>query len=139
MVKVDETDLRIIKILKQNGRRHTSSVAEELGLSEGAVRKRVNTMIDNGTIRQFTIKLGKTKAISALIYVALKNNNNFSLIIDELKKMTEVLLVFETTGRNDLVIQGAFLNIEHFNNFVDNLKAMDNVADTKSRLIVGEH
>ncbi|MEM2255054.1 MAG: AsnC family protein, partial [Candidatus Bathyarchaeia archaeon] len=40
-MKVDEIDRKIIQILKQNGRATYGEIGKAVGLSEGAVRKRI--------------------------------------------------------------------------------------------------
>ena len=55
---MDFKDKQILKILKSDGRAGYGAIGEKVGLSEGAVRKRIKTLADSGVIRKFTVKIG---------------------------------------------------------------------------------
>jgi len=57
MSQPDKTDLKIIKMLEEDGRRPCTEMAETIGLSESAVRKRISALQRNGVIRKFTVKV----------------------------------------------------------------------------------
>ena len=59
---MDDKDKQILKILKSNGRAGYSAIGGKVGLSEGAVRKRIKTLADAGVIRKFTVKSALQKA-----------------------------------------------------------------------------
>ncbi len=50
-VELDETSKRIIEHLQQDGRRSYSSIGKDVGLSEAAVRQRVQRLTDQGIIQ----------------------------------------------------------------------------------------
>ena len=45
---IDEIDKKIIEMLQQNARTPFTRIAEEIGLSEGAVRKRIDNLERDG-------------------------------------------------------------------------------------------
>jgi Lrp/AsnC family transcriptional regulator for asnA, asnC and gidA len=61
MLQIDEKDERIIEMLEEDGRKSYNAVAEKLGISEAAVRKRVKALILKGVIKKFTIKVDHAK------------------------------------------------------------------------------
>ena len=50
---VDEKDIQILAILGQNARTPYTQIAREIGLSEGAIRKRVGTLEQEGVIKKY--------------------------------------------------------------------------------------
>ena len=64
---MDETDKEIIKILKNDGRASYSDIGEKVSLSEGAVRKRIKTLVNSGVIRRFTVKIGATAGTEVIV------------------------------------------------------------------------
>jgi DNA-binding Lrp family transcriptional regulator len=48
---MDEVDRQIIKILKEDSRAATVKIGEKVGLTEGAIRKRIKTLTDEGIIK----------------------------------------------------------------------------------------
>jgi Lrp/AsnC family transcriptional regulator for asnA, asnC and gidA len=61
MLQIDEKDERIIKMLEEDGRKSYNYMAEKLGMSEAAVRKRVQALMSKGVIKKFTIKVDHAK------------------------------------------------------------------------------
>ena len=52
---MDVIDEEIIKLLKENSRRAFGEIGNSVNLSEAAVRRRVNKLVDTGKIKKFTI------------------------------------------------------------------------------------
>lgn len=50
---IDDKDKKIIEILEKNARTPYTKIAKELGLSEGAIRKRVENLEKNGVIKRY--------------------------------------------------------------------------------------
>ncbi|MEM2454494.1 MAG: winged helix-turn-helix transcriptional regulator, partial [Candidatus Bathyarchaeia archaeon] len=53
---MDQVDLQILRILKENSRIKYVEIAKAVGLTEGAVRRRIKQLKENGIIRKFTIE-----------------------------------------------------------------------------------
>ncbi len=67
---MDETDKEIIRLLKQAGRAGYSKIGKQIGLSEGAVRKRIKLLADAGVIRKFTVKVSAAEGAEAITLLA---------------------------------------------------------------------
>ena len=61
MSTVDETDVKILEMLEEDGRRPFTEIAEKLKVSESAIRKRVSTLLSTGVIKKFTIRVDNVK------------------------------------------------------------------------------
>ncbi|MFO8110026.1 MAG: AsnC family transcriptional regulator, partial [Thermoplasmata archaeon] len=53
---MDDVDKKILEILKSDSRAHYVDIASKVGLTEGAVRRRVTKLKENGIIKRFTIE-----------------------------------------------------------------------------------
>jgi Lrp/AsnC family transcriptional regulator for asnA, asnC and gidA len=58
---VDEKDLKILEILREDSSIPFTEIARRLRLSESTVRKRVSSMVEEGVIRRFTVVLEPSK------------------------------------------------------------------------------
>ena len=67
---MDEKDKQILKILKEDGRAGYGEIGTKVGLSEGAVRKRIKTLTDDSVIRKFTVKIGVAEGAQAITLLA---------------------------------------------------------------------
>ncbi|NDB28606.1 winged helix-turn-helix transcriptional regulator, partial [archaeon] len=53
--KLDNVDNGILNLLEENSRLKNTEIAEKLGYSEGAIRKRINKLVENNIIEKFSI------------------------------------------------------------------------------------
>ncbi|AKH97700.1 AsnC family transcriptional regulator [Halanaeroarchaeum sulfurireducens] len=59
MRDLDDTDVEILRLLIEDGRRPYREIADEVGLSAPAVSDRVTRLRDQGVIRRFTVALDR--------------------------------------------------------------------------------
>src|SRR5689334_17631166 len=57
-MELDDTDRRLIALLRNDARRPASSLAAALGVSRGTVQNRIARMLRGGVIQGFTLKFG---------------------------------------------------------------------------------
>ena len=57
MREVDKLDLKILKMLQEDGRLPFTEMAQKLKLSESTIRKRVQALKEKGVIKKFTIEV----------------------------------------------------------------------------------
>ncbi|MEM3090252.1 MAG: Lrp/AsnC family transcriptional regulator [Candidatus Bathyarchaeia archaeon] len=58
---MDELDLKILKLLEEDGRLTFMDIAKKLRLSESTIRKRVQALKENGVIKRFTVEIDPAK------------------------------------------------------------------------------
>ncbi|PSQ15534.1 ArsR family transcriptional regulator [Halobacteriales archaeon QS_8_69_26] len=61
MRDLDETDVEILRLLAEDGRRPYSDIADRVDLSPPAVSDRVDRLREQGVIRRFTADIDRTK------------------------------------------------------------------------------
>ena len=100
MVKIDETDLEILKILQKDGRIPFTDIAQKLKLSESAVRKRVQALQKEGVIKKFTIEINPSKIGFNIVAIVGFDVDPPKLlkIAQELCEIKEVRSVATSTG-----------------------------------------
>ena len=116
MDKIDNLDRKILSILSQNARIPFKDVAAECGVSRAAIHQRVAKLTNLGIIKgsQFVIdpeKIGyETCAYMGLF---LKEPEKFDQVVEELKKIPEVVECHYTTGGFDMFIKIYAVNNHH--------------------------
>ena len=133
---MDDTDREIIKILKNDGRATYSDIGKMVGLSEGAVRKRIKALVDSGVIRQFTIKMGVTEGAEAITLLSINPSLPTSEVSQMLRKISHVETVYEVTGEYDIVVIIAGLSIAEVNECVEKIRRVDGVVKTNTMIIL---
>ena len=124
---MDKIDLGILKILKKNARTPYIKIAKIVGLTEGAIRRRVKIMLSEGIIAKFTIETAsKTEGIVLIKTDPLKTEK----VSLGLKKFSEK--IFEISGDYDIA---AFINsesIEELNEKIDEIRGIDGILNTNT-------
>ncbi|MEQ9715413.1 MAG: TRASH domain-containing protein [Candidatus Asgardarchaeum sp.] len=89
MVKLDEYDLKILYLLRDNSRLSISELAGLLGLSRPTVKTRLERLEKEGIIQKYTIKiLPELERTSNTIIMIVKTNN--SKIFDKFEEIVEI-------------------------------------------------
>lgn len=133
---MDEINKKIVEILKKNGRATYSNIGKMVGLSEGAVRKRIRALVDSGVIRQFTIKIGLTEGAEAMVQISIDPSFATSKISMMLKKISNVETVHEITGQHDIAVMVSAMNIAELDECVEKIRRIEGVANTNTIFIL---
>jgi DNA-binding Lrp family transcriptional regulator len=111
-------------------------IAREVGLSESAVRRRVKNLVDNGTIKRFTVEIGLSNKTSAITLVSVSPSTDTSKVSEKLKLLKGVDVVYEITGQYDIVAILSAPAITEINKCIDEVRRIDGVDDTNTVIIL---
>lgn len=134
---MDKTDERILQILRDDSRLAFVDIASKVGLSEAAVRRRVRNLVDEGTIKRFTIDVEEPQtATSAITYVSVSPSSPTADVSMKLKSVKGVETIYETTGSFDVaaIIRGA--SIADVNKSVEEIRRIEGVLNTNTTIIL---
>jgi Lrp/AsnC family transcriptional regulator, involved in the regulation of lysine biosynthesis len=134
--KIDETDEKIIRILQADSRRAFVDIANEIGLSESAVRRRVKNLVDRAIIKRFTIELGASDKTSAITLISVASNADTSAVSNQLMNLNGVKVVYEITGQYDIAAIIAAPAIADINKCIDDIRKIEGVSDTDTVIIL---
>lgn len=133
---MDEVDREIVKFLKNQGRATYSEIGKKVGLSEGAVRKRINELVHSGVIRRFTVKIGLTEGAEAIILISLNPAIPTSKISEMLMKIPNVETIHEVTGQYDIAAIVSAMNVVEVNECIEKIRRVDGVTNTNTMIIL---
>ncbi|MFY3741373.1 MAG: DNA-binding Lrp family transcriptional regulator [Candidatus Nitrosomirales archaeon] len=136
MSNLDKTDEKIISILKADARKAFVEIAQEIGLSESAVRRRVKNLVDIGAIKKFTIEMGLTNKTSAITLISVSPSIDTSKVSERLKSLKGVDTVYEITGQYDIVAIVSAPTIAEINKSIDEVRRISGVDDTNTVIIL---
>ncbi|MBS7288140.1 MAG: Lrp/AsnC family transcriptional regulator [Candidatus Freyarchaeota archaeon] len=123
MVRI--SNLKLIEILRENARTPFLRMAEALGVSEAAVRKRVKKLESDGVIKKYTIDVDLRKLgfeVNALIGLDTKPEN-YLVVLEKLKGMKETASVYATSGDHMILIECWFRNANELIEFCKKLES----------------
>jgi DNA-binding Lrp family transcriptional regulator len=133
---VDPFDDKIIKILQSNSRKSFVEIADEIRLSESAVRRRVKHLIDSGIIKRFTIELESSNKTSAITLISVSSSADTSIVSSNLMKLNGVEVIYEITGQYDIAAIIVAPSIAEINKYIDDVRRIDGVSDTNTVIIL---
>lgn len=103
---LDETDRRLIGLLRENGRLPSATLARRLGVSRGTVQNRIDRLVAAGVLLGFTVRLsGEAEAAVRAIMAIEVRSADTRAVLAALRRMPEVGRVWSTNGRWDLVAE----------------------------------
>lgn len=133
---VDPLDDKIIKILQSNSRKSFVEIADEIRLSESAVRRRVKHLIDSGIIKRFTIELESSNKTSAITLISVSSSADTSIVSSNLMKLNGVEVIYEITGQYDIAAIIVAPTIAEINKYIDDVRRIEGVSDTNTVIIL---
>jgi Lrp/AsnC family transcriptional regulator, regulator for asnA, asnC and gidA len=102
---LDDVSKAIIEQLQLDGRRSYAAIAKVVGLSEAAVRQRVQRLIDSGVMQVVAVTDPLELGFARQAMVGIKAEGALEPIADKLKAMDEVEYVVITAGSFDLLAE----------------------------------
>ncbi len=135
---MDEIDDKIITILKEDGRVSYTEIGKKTGLSEGAVRRRVKTLLESGAIKKFTIQVEVEKGAKAIALLSIKPSIPTSEISGTLIKIKGVESTYEVTGEYDVAAILSASNIMEVNRCIEDIRRIEGVTNTNTMIVLRE-
>src|SRR5690606_24916869 len=116
MSKLDEFDIRILRILEQDGRIAYSAIANQLGVSNTMIHQRINRLQELGVLAGVRPALNEKKLgydWGAFTGLSLEKDGNSAQVIEALKQIPEVTECYYITGDYTLYIKIIAKDHEH--------------------------
>ncbi|MDY6770897.1 MAG: Lrp/AsnC family transcriptional regulator [Candidatus Nanohaloarchaea archaeon] len=128
---MDERDREILRILADDGRAPYTEIADEIGVSEGTVRNRVQAMEEEGVIQRFTVETNQGS--TALVMVDLSTDHAIDDVVDA---FPQGITVYEIAGEHDLVLRFSRATVDELNDTLDTIRGIDGVRDTRTYTVL---
>jgi Lrp/AsnC family transcriptional regulator, leucine-responsive regulatory protein len=140
VTEIDDIDHRLLRLLREDGRRTFSEMAATIGLSVAAVKRRVDRLRDSGVITGFSVQVDYAKlgwGIEAFIEVRYSGATPASEMIRTSSAVPEIQAVFTIAGDPDVLIHIRVRDLDHLQTIIDGLRRTGQVTGTKTLMILG--
>ena len=145
-MKIDETDLKIIYLLKKDSSLSTKEISKAIRIPITTIHNRIKKLKQEGIIKKYTIltddkKLGKGLDVFILVgiqYSQIEGKGKTQEdVAKEIKKLSQVEEVAIVTGMHDMVVRAKEENIDKLNEFIINhLRKVPGVSKTQTMVIL---
>ena len=90
-VRLDDTAKRIVELLQKDGRQSYAAIAKEVGLSEAAVRQRVQRLLDSGVMQIVAVTDPLQLGFRRQAMIGLRTDGDLLAIGDAVAALPEVV------------------------------------------------
>ena len=131
-VVLDEVSKQIIEQLQQDGRRSYAAIGKAVGLSEAAVRQRVQRLIDVGAMQIVAVTDPMTLGFPRQMMVGIRCGGDLEQVAEQLAGMDEIDYVVITAGSFDLLIEVVCEDDDQLLEILSRIRSIPTVATTET-------
>jgi DNA-binding Lrp family transcriptional regulator len=135
---MDDTDRRLIDLLRDDARAPAAKLARLLGLSRTTVQSRLDRLERGGVIAGYTVRLAQPHErgqIEAYVLMTISHKQS-ARVIGAIRKMPFVRLLQSVSGPFDLVAEVVAPSVSHMDAAIDALGAVEGVERTTSSIVL---
>lgn len=133
---MDETDHRLIALLRANARDSVATLAHRLGVSRGTVGNRIARLEADGVIVGYTVRLRpdvQQDQINAWMSIAVEGNQTRRVIADLLGEPA-IATLHDTNGRWDLLAQLRAANLAEMSQALERIRLIKGISNTETSI-----
>jgi Lrp/AsnC family transcriptional regulator, regulator for asnA, asnC and gidA len=131
-VVLDDLSKQIIEQLQQDGRRSYAAIGKAVGLSEAAVRQRVQRLIDVGAMQIVAVTDPMSLGFHRQTMVGIRCNGDLERVASHLAGMEEIDYVVITAGSFDILIEVVCEDDEQLLEILGRVRAIPSVTATET-------
>lgn len=138
---IDKTDKAIVSRLQFDGRMPLTKIAAEIGITEGAVRRRVKRLLESGIMQVVAIVKPEEMGWSEAAMIGIKvKSGQVEPVARQIANFREVTYLFMAAGEFDLFAEVFCRDREHFVSFLnERLQKVPGVEQTQTFVILKMH
>ncbi len=130
--QLDDVSKAIIEQLQQDGRRSYAAIGKVVGLSEAAVRQRVQRLIDGGVMQIVAVTDPLELGFARSAMIAVRVDGPSSPVADALAAIEEVIYVVVTAGRADIIAEVVARSDEDLLTMTERIRAIPGIRSTET-------
>ena len=132
MADLDDVSKAIIEQLQEDGRRPYATIGRAVGLSEAAVRQRVQRLLDAGVMQIVAVTDPLQLGFPRQAMVGIRTSGDLEETADLLAEIAEVDYVVITAGSFDLLAEVVARNDDHLLEILKQMRAVAGVTTTEA-------
>jgi Lrp/AsnC family transcriptional regulator for asnA, asnC and gidA len=129
---LDEVSRAIIAQLQQDGRRAYATIGKAVGLSEAAVRQRVQKLVDSGAMQIVAVTDPTQVGFARQAMIAISVSGDLEDAAAQLSAITEVEYLVIVAGGFDLLCEVVVHDDEHLLDLLNRIRSLDFVQRTET-------
>ena len=138
---MDDTDRRLIALLRENARLPVATLADLLKVSRGTVQNRIDRLTADGVIGGFTVRLkpeAEPQRVRAITMVAVDGQHT-AVVLQSLRGIPEVQALYTTNGRWDIIVELGVESLESFDQALQRIRLIKGISTSETSLLLSTH
>ena len=131
-VVLDGLSKRIVEQLQQDGRRSYAAIGKAVGLSEAAVRQRVQRLVDAGAMQIVAVTDPLTLGFHRQAMVGVRCSGDLERVAAQLAGMDEIDYVVITAGSFDLLVEVVCEDDDQLLEILGQVRSIPSVTTTET-------
>jgi Lrp/AsnC family transcriptional regulator for asnA, asnC and gidA len=137
---LDEVSKGIVEQLQKDGRMPYAAIGKAVGLSEAAVRQRVQRLLESGVMQIVAVTDPLQLGFARQAMIGVHAEGDVEPLAEKLSQMPEVDYVIVTAGSFDLMIEVVCESDDHLLELLSKrVRALDGVKGTESFVYLKLH
>ena len=135
---MDQTDQKLLALLRTNAREPLAALARKLGLARSTVQDRLKRLEKERVVAGYTVRLSQEHAqrrIQAHVMISA-NPKAAAQLVTELKKMPEIHKLAAISGTYDLMAEVGAESTERIDAILDAIGHLKGVQRTMSSIVL---
>jgi len=132
----ERIDELLLGLLREDARASNTKIATKLGLSESAVRRRIDNLKESGRIRRFTVEVDDRDLSSAITWVSVDPSTPTWQVSEKIRGVKGVESVYETAGQFDIAVVVKGANIGAVNTTIEGIRRTPGVTSTNTTMVL---
>ena len=129
---LDEISKRIIEQLQADGRQSYAAIGKAVGLSEAAVRQRVQRLHEAGVMQIVAVTDPLRLGFRRQAMIGMRCEGDLEKVADHLAAMDEIDYVVLTAGSFDLLLEVVCEDDDHLLEILSRVRAVPSVTSTET-------
>lgn len=137
---LDATDLRVLELLLEDGRRSASEVGRRVNLSPAAAKRRIDKLEALDIIVGYRAVLDHAKLgnrIEAFTELRFEGRTQVDDIDNAFSDIPELVEAFTLAGDTDVLLRLRVGDLDHLKHVIDRIRRTDGVTGTKTLIVLG--
>ncbi|GHH67395.1 transcriptional regulator [Streptosporangium violaceochromogenes] len=138
-VVLDEISKQIIEQLQADGRKPYAAIGKAVGLSEAAVRQRVQRLLDGGVMQIVAVTDPLTLGFHRQAMIGIKCEGDLETVADKLSAIKEIDYVVLTAGSVDIMVETVCESDQHLLEILGKIRSIPTVRATETFVYLKLH
>jgi Lrp/AsnC family transcriptional regulator, regulator for asnA, asnC and gidA len=140
--EIDNTDYKILEILRDDAKKPYTEVAKKVHVSQGTIHVRMSKMEEAGIIDKTTLKINYAKLgfdITAFIGIYLEKSALYEQVLAKLKEIPEITSIHYTTGNYSMFVKIYCRDTNHLKEVLhDKMQQVEGIERTETMISLEE-